>query len=770
MFVHRLIDSPEAGKYLPFAEARLRALASIYSTSGYFRQKYVVEGFQIEVAQEPPLQFIRISGGAVNVPDFVSGIVTDPRRITETVGDVTTRYLKEFWPTALCAELFALSADPARIEKLEVLVTEDIPELAPPGDNIDLPFSPDTLVPDPETGEPTLQYEYLKPTMYSGRMRKLVQLLMGFGRQAKRSVYDKTKDYVWPQTNREQAIKENGRKIPFDYRFERCHGLIKAVDDKWWVVEISEANGVVAMPLLFYPASQTAAFARKLVDLGDVAGQEAFAEFGGWPTGEGLALDQEEFDAWERAGRTVRILEAGDMAEFYALSSYSGDCGWAFDYGGSEARNTAYDDSEPAVLGKYYSLQITIDAPPDDFKAPTGGGEVAAALESLRYVYPLTFEANIYKLGRLSQSDMDELIRSITRSDVTDLYLSLDSLEGIPLSAGAALLTKEEEGYLFTIATTPHSKIAFADMYHVQDATYVGPQLVDLEPSTTRGDFPDEAICDTAVYVFFDQDDALHEVKWFYDDTTVVAGGVVDGIGAAPAIGVRTTTGAQSYHNPLPYTSDFDDRALDPPDLTVETVTVAAENASYWALLNTVDERYDARSFSSVIIPFCEREGYYYVYGSIDYFHTTFEMYSAEQKQPPVAGPIPDTPDPVTTSYAFTTLDYTARLYTSAGEPGFTVATGDLARSTDDSRSDPDMYDQWFLPDSTQFYLGETHNVLGSSTSMVHDTIIAEYNGDPIAAQTGRTIRSTPTTPEMVNADDLFSLSATYVGVVDDPD
>lgn len=63
MFVHKILKGIGAEKYLPFALSRLRALEKTYGAKGFFTQKYEVSGYKISVRQQPPFQYLEITGG-----------------------------------------------------------------------------------------------------------------------------------------------------------------------------------------------------------------------------------------------------------------------------------------------------------------------------------------------------------------------------------------------------------------------------------------------------------------------------------------------------------------------------------------------------------------------------------------------------------------------------------------------------------------------------------------------------------------------------------
>lgn len=137
------------------------------------------------------------------------------------------------------------------------------------------------------------QVAYLKPGMYSGYMRYVVQILLG-----------------------------TTRTIEYDYRFVRTHGVFRGVTGKFqtdWLIEISQDNGVLAMrmPACYrsIPAGNT---------LGYVPSGRAF------PTGDALAKAV-------ASGEVKQLLPASGLSAIYGKTPFSPVYGWAFNYTGTKA-------------------------------------------------------------------------------------------------------------------------------------------------------------------------------------------------------------------------------------------------------------------------------------------------------------------------------------------------------------------------------------------------------------------------------------------------
>lgn len=176
-------------------------------------------------------------------------------------------------------------------------------------------------------GIPYTEAGTLCASMYSGRIRKVVQVALGI----------------------------KGKQIKYDYRPERTHGLFHDPNGKPWIIEISKSYGVLACPLPIYGKLKKPS---KIV-------QDIIDDLGYLPTGD--ALPEGEKLAEAVASGAVRILAPSNILDsFYEKSPFDSDCGWAFNDSGNEAQNTCYD--QPNVYKMAYRYKVAIQV--DDFGAP----------------------------------------------------------------------------------------------------------------------------------------------------------------------------------------------------------------------------------------------------------------------------------------------------------------------------------------------------------------------------------------------------------------
>lgn len=209
-------------------------------------------------------------------------------------GTLAKKTLSVFKPTANCWQ-YPLKSNPAK--------------------------SPSTYNDEPLLGTAGTQYTTLAASQYSGRMAKAAQIIMGMG-----------------------------LVVAYDYRWACCHGITLAADGKPWLVEISAAEGVLAMLLEVGAVRPTTPIE---------AAAQARALFGGipknipMPSGTALATAIS-------AGKVLRLLTAAGMAAVFGKSAFSSAMGWSFNDAGSEAHNTCFTRSGGYAVGYHYKLDIAI--------------------------------------------------------------------------------------------------------------------------------------------------------------------------------------------------------------------------------------------------------------------------------------------------------------------------------------------------------------------------------------------------------------------------
>jgi hypothetical protein len=190
------------------------------------------------------------------------------------------------------------------------------------------------------------QYQIVSPSMYSGRMRKLVQVVQGYGRLPGSRIPQGSYDRAWQL--------QHGIQVRFDYRFYRTHSLYRADDGVQWLVETSMNNGVIAMRLPIYEGSE------KLKNSPIESIAVAATEFGGLPTGIAFPAGA-RLQRAIATGAIIRLATAAELQDFYRLQPYSTSMGWSFNERGDEAHNTGwYWHVDGVRRACHYALNIRI--------------------------------------------------------------------------------------------------------------------------------------------------------------------------------------------------------------------------------------------------------------------------------------------------------------------------------------------------------------------------------------------------------------------------
>ena len=446
----------------------------------------------------------------ITVPDFLSGTVHD--------GYLTNGVLDSFAPTQRCS-LYRPSLIPRALQKIKRLAippSQQLPEIQSP-QHSHWQYS---------------QYTMLKPSCYSGKMKQVVQFLMGIGRlpSAKASLYrflipdiktfyqanDLTPPAVTPYFKK---IADAGVQIEFDYKFARTHGIYTAPDGKLWLVEISITHGVIARPLPMFEITTTSWFRQHLETL-DVQphsdepiqqvreddGLGVLDALGGFPTGEGFATGN-AFDAWVRAGETIQLLEPDALADFYSNSFYSSAMGWAFSKSGKEAHNTCWRYGDDGIQeGLHYAIALNLGAMPE-LTVTKEHKALIDKLEQVRDQYPELVDPAIFKVKRMSAYEL---------SDYADLsaqraLAAIDALQMQPFVTASANVSLSNRGKLYNPGKKPTAQFKFWEPLVGYCVSHDWFPAWSSDAAGTRADAPE---CDTVMQVFF-QGEQLKKLRYF---------------------------------------------------------------------------------------------------------------------------------------------------------------------------------------------------------------------------------------------------------------
>lgn len=540
------------------------------------------------------------------VPDFLSGVAY--------TGEFARDKLNNFRPTQECATLFGL--DPVRqsIKRLGVEIHPSFPDLG-------------------DENRRLTQYAKLRPTMYSGTMRKLVQLLMGYGFLPDRSRHEKSiygdrfvrkSDLKFdpPPTDFERALKRNGLQIQYDYRFARTHGMTRGADGKWWIVEIMNGRGIHAMPIELHKGSMTDQFRGKLEVMGDAAGLAVVDFFGGFPTGAPFPSSTEELEAKVRAGMILKGAPAADLNRFYDLQYYSTASGWAFSESGKEAVNTGWKYGDDDVqVGEYHVVTMTIGEM-DEITPPNGNVSLKRHLVNGGAGYPRRLEAALFKVDRMT----DGQVRSYLRMRASDAFSAVDALVVSPIATFSASVGMQGSGKIYwPTVFCPQIKFWEPMLGYLQSH--------DMRPRIRKPN-PDAVLCETVMHAFY-VGERLNYVKYYKGPVRDIDE-YVDGFELCMYSGEwsQTTKRGKFGVPAMFYTSNTDDRqeiapvengtTLSSHDLGYTSVVfgdvVGAPHISHmhrnktFLRTMTIVTSSNKRMSSAICVPEGMREAYYYAH------------------------------------------------------------------------------------------------------------------------------------------------------------
>jgi hypothetical protein len=289
-------------------------------------------------------------------PDFYSGIVTSLALQYETITkddgtEVVIPVCPGFSPTPDCIASHPkdrLVPGRQRVSRLAVEPHAFLSELKNE---------------DPMGNGPKFhQYGKLRSSMYSGMMRKVVQIVMGLGKIGVAKMRDPNRPGT-PDSDYLKSIAGPGVQVRYDYKFYRTHGITVADDGRLWLVEISSFRGVIAMPLPLFPRSTSEGFKERARARKDDAMVFALEELGGLPTGESFSFSDGAIEAEIAKGNILRLLTRDELSEFYDFMGYSSAQGWAFSPDGREAHNTGWKIGDDKIqTGAWYQINIRIGA------------------------------------------------------------------------------------------------------------------------------------------------------------------------------------------------------------------------------------------------------------------------------------------------------------------------------------------------------------------------------------------------------------------------
>lgn len=452
-------------------------------------------------------------------PTYLSGAVTNPRLIPQKVkfeGEtIELPAVTTYIPTALCATEYELPFALQTSTKLGVrLLTALFGEFYAETQEVNS-FS---------------QHGFLKPGLYTGRMRRLVQVMLGYGTQS-------------------NDPEEIGYQIPYDYKFHTCHGLYRASDNVDWVIHIVAGRGIFASPLVLVEDPP-------VPELGDYL-YDIYKEFNGLPLGGGppIGLPTEDMSRYITAGIVLQIATAEQIGPIFDLNlPPSFLIGWAFNEKGNRASNVVWNYDPDGIQHTYlYTMDIQIDAitslnDTDVFKA----AEVIAA-GSLGTPFS-------DKCLRLSASQIDSVYQ-IRAAGADAIKAMLDGMVAPPLAPSSYAHSVERDGRVFINSSTLFAKINFK----YPQVSNQGIGMFSWDAATFQaGQRPKENLLNAPLYVFYVKD----EIKYIsfvndlrsQDDAGPRVTGETPECPYVDSWTIETELGSNTIPQTI-ITTEFDDRA-----------------------------------------------------------------------------------------------------------------------------------------------------------------------------------------------------------------
>jgi hypothetical protein len=317
-------DANECAKWLPFARNKL---ANLFLMSGDARRGHVwdVDGARIDVAAEGRTGQIDITSGAAmesglvdfTLGDFVPGVGNLPWTTVTRVDGSTYQELRRFYP--MRDKAGKAKTGPWGGSKL---IARNVIN--------------DT---DPAYANSLL---YKSPGMYTGKMRMVVQALIG-----------------------------KGSPVLYGCNHTLTHGIYTAANGSLWVIEICATHGVLAWKL---PGSKLSATQSR----NDT--QVVATKLGFMPS-EVKTLPTANLAANLTSGKVRQLSIAANLSTPMNQTAVFPEAGWAFNEDGSRASNVALylDGTTTMWIGTLFHVDITEDT--------TGPVAASLSIGETGYVY-----------------------------------------------------------------------------------------------------------------------------------------------------------------------------------------------------------------------------------------------------------------------------------------------------------------------------------------------------------------------------------------------
>ncbi len=345
---HKIIRGVGAGRWLPYARTKAAALHARARAQrvNALVQRWTVEGGDVEIA-------VRVVGDQRYIHIQRK---TCPQPLSGFIDAIVAPMSAE--PPLVPGTPLVQIPDPNDPEQQIHALRRFFPSVAQaPADGPRAWRDEPGLV---TAGPQTVVY---KASMYSGEMRKVVQVLQGMDKDV----------YYRPM----HAI---------------THGVFTGTTGGKWVIEVSAAGGVRAWPLNVCNAPILDAEGNVLLGYTPIQAYDSLVD---------------EVTAALEAGKVRLLISPGDMQEFYGKLPYFPNCGWAFDSTGNHLANVCSTISA-RLKSWLYKIDITEadGAPVSAALSLVEAGEFWAPRHAAHMRFPTGVRSSLFALDPQSGIDV----------------------------------------------------------------------------------------------------------------------------------------------------------------------------------------------------------------------------------------------------------------------------------------------------------------------------------------------------------------------------
>lgn len=349
-------DESLAAKFLPAAKTWFMELSNKPGLGGTFKRKFLIGDVLAEVTCDVGRQLDTIHvkaeyayrSGAGQAPHILSGA-------TILESQSTPAGLEAFAPTVNTKEQFNYPNAYLIHPSLNVASHIGVPSRLG------------------QIGRADTQYSVQNSSKYTGKMSRLVQVILSYGILSVNSAYSQAiaqfvaqqppgfvmpKSVLWVKEN-----MENGVQNTFSWEYGRTHGVFTNPAGKHWLIEVSNTTGIKAMPLQLEPVTTMPEFRAFVLSKANGAGEQGWwddvltilDEFGGFPSNQAFLSKEQSIK-----DQIVTILPASSMSLYTNSRGATQDIGWAFNEQGDKADNVCFEAKQDTSWYMAHHCRIQI--------------------------------------------------------------------------------------------------------------------------------------------------------------------------------------------------------------------------------------------------------------------------------------------------------------------------------------------------------------------------------------------------------------------------